>query len=145
MKGTAKLGSGLKSYKTWRYQLTCHIILTCTVFNCLFKLEEWNCVLSLVMFRRSRCSSVSIVTRLRDGRRGFDSSQARGLFSLPLCPDRLWGPPSLVSVGYWGLFSLGRETDHPLLPSAEAKNVWSYTSTSPYFLMTSPMEVRYGL
>jgi hypothetical protein len=25
-----------------------------------------------------------------------------GLFCLPQCPDRIWGPPSLLSNGYWG-------------------------------------------
>jgi len=39
-------------------------------------------------------------------------------FSSPPCPDRLWGPPSLLSNGYqvffpWGLVKrLGREADH---------------------------------
>jgi len=25
-----------------------------------------------------------------------------------LCPDQLWGPPSLLSNGYWGSISLGK-------------------------------------
>jgi len=30
----------------------------------------------------------------------------RGLWSLP-CPERLWGPPSILSNGYRGLFPWG--------------------------------------
>jgi hypothetical protein len=47
-------------------------------------------------------SSVSIVTRLRAGRPRFDSRQGQRFF-----PDHLWGPPSLISNGYWGLFFRG--------------------------------------
>jgi hypothetical protein len=41
----------------------------------------------------------------------------RGFFSSPQLPDRLWGPPSLQSNGYWGLFLRGvkrpeREAHH---------------------------------
>jgi hypothetical protein len=25
------------------------------------------------------------------------------IFSSPNCPDRFWGPPNLLSNGYWGL------------------------------------------
>jgi len=25
-------------------------------------------------------------------------------FSSPPCPDQLWGPPTLLSSGYWGCF-----------------------------------------
>jgi hypothetical protein len=56
-------------------------------------------------------------------------------FSSPPRPERLWGPPSLLSNGYWGGgFSLGvkrpgREADHSPPSSAEVKNAWNYTST----------------
>jgi hypothetical protein len=53
-----------------------------------------------------------------------------GFFSSPR-PDRLWGPPSLLSNGYWVALSPGREADH--LPSiAVVKKTWIYTSTPPY-------------
>jgi len=58
-------------------------------------------------------------------------------FSLLSRPDRLWGPLSLLSSGYRGLFlevkRLVHEADHSPRSSAEVKNVWSYTST-PTFL-----------
>jgi hypothetical protein len=49
-------------------------------------------------------------------------------------PDRLWGPPSLLSNGYQRLLPLevkrpGRETDQSLASSADVKNAWSYTFT----------------
>jgi hypothetical protein len=48
-------------------------------------------------------------------------------FSSPPRPERLWGPPSLLSNGYRGALSLrvkqpGREADHSPLSSAEVKN-----------------------
>jgi hypothetical protein len=35
---------------------------------------------------------------------GFDSLRGEALFSFPPCPHRLWGPHSLLSIGYQGLF-----------------------------------------
>jgi hypothetical protein len=59
-------------------------------------------------------------------------------FSSPPRPERLWGPPCLLSPIQWvpGALSLGvkrpvRETDHSPPSSAEVKNAWSYTATPP--------------
>jgi hypothetical protein len=48
-------------------------------------------------------SSVGIATRLRAGRSGFYGSIPGGgceFFPSPPCPERLWGPPSLLSNEY---------------------------------------------
>jgi hypothetical protein len=41
-----------------------------------------------------------------DGR-GSIPGRSKRFFSFPQCPDRLWGQPSLLSNGYWGLFPWG--------------------------------------
>jgi hypothetical protein len=51
-------------------------------------------------------------------------------------PDRLWGPPNLLSNWHRGLLPQGvkrpgREADRTPPPSAEVKNAWIYTSTPP--------------
>jgi hypothetical protein len=57
------------------------------------------------------------------------------IFSSPRRPDRLWGPPSLLSHGYRGVKRPGREADHPPPTAAEVKKTWIYTSTPPYNFM----------
>jgi hypothetical protein len=59
------------------------------------------------------------------------SSPGRGweFFSSPPRPERLWGPPSLLSDGYRGLVKrTGHEADHSPPSKAKVKNAWSYTS-----------------
>jgi hypothetical protein len=60
--------------------------------------------------------------------------------SSPLRPERLWGPPTLLSNGYqrlfpWGVKRPGREADNSPPSSAEVKKAWSYTSTPQYVFM----------
>jgi hypothetical protein len=54
------------------------------------------------------------------------------------CPNRLCGPPSIVSNDYrWvlcpGVNRQGLEADHSY--NAEVKKTWIYTSTPPYAFM----------
>jgi hypothetical protein len=58
-----------------------------------------------------------IETRLRNRRPRFNSRQRRGkdFFSSPPLPDRLWGPPSLLSYGYRELLRRG-QSDRCLKP-----------------------------
>jgi hypothetical protein len=53
-------------------------------------------------------SSVSIVSGYGLGDRAIEvrsPAEAKGFF---LCPDRLWGPPSLLYNGYWGSFPVAK-------------------------------------
>jgi hypothetical protein len=70
--------------------------------------------------RNEKCvenfSQLSIVTRQRAGRPGFDSREGYGVFSSPPHPVWLWGPPSLLSSGYPEPFLRGvKLTTHFLL------------------------------
>jgi hypothetical protein len=85
---------------------------------------------------RRRDSAVGMATGYRlDGRGfGFRALVGSRIFSSPRRPDRLWGPPSLLSNGVPGALSQGakqqgREADHSPPTSAEVKKTWSYTST----------------
>jgi len=56
--------------------------------------------------QRSWDNLVDIVTRLQVGWLGFDSQLVQGFFfSLPLHPNQVWDPPSILSSGYERLFS----------------------------------------
>jgi hypothetical protein len=75
-------------------------------------------------------SSVSIVSGYRLDDRAIEvrsHAEEKGFFLYPLCPDRLWGPPSLLYNGYRGPFPggkewPGRDADHSPLCSAEVEN-----------------------
>jgi hypothetical protein len=60
-------------------------------------------------YRKSRDSAVGIATGygLDDREVGVRVQAGSSIFSSPRRPDRLWGPPNLLSNGYWGLFSRG--------------------------------------
>jgi hypothetical protein len=75
-------------------------------------------------------SSGSIVSdyRLDDRSIGVRFPAGAKNFSSSLCPDRLWGPPSLLYNGYRGVLSPGvrarpgRDADHSPPSSAEVVN-----------------------
>jgi hypothetical protein len=90
----------------------------------------------LCILCRSRDSSVGIATSLRAGRSGFDSRQGLGIFlfataSRPAVgstqPPMQWVPGALSPE----VNRQGREADHSSQSSAEVKNAWSSTSTTP--------------
>jgi hypothetical protein len=88
---------------------------------------------------RNRGSSVNVVITVRVDHRASILGRDRDFISSPPRPDRLWGPPSLISYGYEGAFSSGtmqpeREADHLPPSSAEVKNGRSYTFTPSYIM-----------
>jgi hypothetical protein len=80
-------------------------------------------------------SPVSTVTRLRDGRPGFNSREGRGwdFFIRYRCvqtgsgahPASIQWVPEALSLG---IKRRGREADHLPQSSAQDKNAWNYTS-----------------
>jgi hypothetical protein len=122
-----------------------------TVFQLITQIKsgEENRSSSLCRFHHSplfssgiRGSSVSIVTRLRDGRSGFDSRQGqrRDFFSSspnnililrPTQPSMQWVQGAFIQ----GVKRPGREADHSPPSNTEVKNAWSYTSSPPYVFM----------
>jgi hypothetical protein len=56
---------------------------------------------------RNQDSSVSIVTGYELDSWNSILSGGKRFFSTPQCPDRIWGPLSLLSNGYLGLFPQG--------------------------------------
>jgi hypothetical protein len=99
-------------------------------------------IIEFHLYLVSRDSVVAIATRygLDEGGVGVRVPVGSRIFCSPRCPDRLRGPPNLLSNGYRGLFLLGvkqrgREADHSPPASAEVKKMWIYTSTPPYAFM----------
>jgi hypothetical protein len=62
------------------------------------------------------------------------------IFTSPYCPDWFWGPPKLLSNGYWKVFSLdikllGLEANHSPPIGAEVNKIVDLYINSPYIFM----------
>jgi hypothetical protein len=96
----------------------------------------------LLQLSKNKASLVSIMTRLRDARPGFDSwhGQERVSFFFTTASRPVLGPtqPPIQWVPWVpcpGKKRLGREADHSPPSSTEVRNVWNYTSTTPCAFM----------
>jgi len=68
--------------------------------------------------------------------------KGKAFFCSPKRPDRLWGPASLLFIGYWQVFPCGKAVgawNLPLSPSS-AKDK-SYVSAHPRVVMTCKWEI----
>jgi hypothetical protein len=74
--------------------------LTSSMSECL-SFQEAICSTELVILYNSICRAgvVSIVSDCRLEDQGSIAGGGKGLFPYVLCPDQLWGPPSLLSSG----------------------------------------------
>jgi hypothetical protein len=107
--------------------------------NMMWNISYHRDTLTTTTLLRSRSSSVSIVSDYGLYYRGSILDRGRGFFFWPLRPDRLWGPPSLLSNGYRGPFPggkarPGRDADRSPPSSAEVNTSRSYTSSPPMCL-----------
>jgi hypothetical protein len=133
----------LNSVELWRWP-RCHSLLLntrlqpfqnggCSAFrggciNCIS--QRGTNILTHISSKGEPGSSVRIMSGYRLENRAIEVrslAEAKGFFLLPLCPDRLWGLPSLLHNGYWGFFPEakawpGRDADHSPTPSADVEN-----------------------
>jgi hypothetical protein len=77
--------------------------------------------------------TIDIVNAYRLDNWGIGASVLQGQnFYFSHCPDWLWGPLSLLSLGVtW----LGHEADNSATTSAKVKKMWIYTFTPPCIFM----------
>jgi hypothetical protein len=76
-----------------------------------------------------RGSVVIIATSYGWTVRASNVVRGKRLSLLQNCPDRLWGPPSLVLSGYQGVKRLMPKVHRSPPSFAEVKNEWTCTST----------------
>jgi hypothetical protein len=86
--------------------------------------EHWTCTWRV----KDRGESVSIVTRLRVGRPGFDFRQGMN-FLFATASGPALRPVQLASSE---IKREERKANHAFPSSAEVKDLWSYTSSPPY-------------
>jgi hypothetical protein len=105
--------------------------------QCLFEYSELqHCKRKIVLISvvgariKGKHSSVGIAAGWTAGVRFLAGAR----FFSSQCPDRLWDPPSLVSIGY-RVKQPGREADYSPPSSFEVKNGGAMPPLPPYFFM----------
>jgi hypothetical protein len=116
-------------YTVWQHSRSFHVINR-VVFRSNYQVK---------FIHRSRNSSVSIVSDYGLDDRTIEArplAEAKDFSCSRLIPDRLWGPPSLLSSGYRGFFLGGKaqselDADHstPLVPRSWMSR--SYNTSPP--------------
>jgi hypothetical protein len=104
----------------WTWYFISRWIVWCVWILCWDSIYGWkktNCIwlalLSLIsglQFPKGAALAQAVwclTTGWTTGRSGFDPRQGQRIFLYPLCPDQLWGPPSLLYNGYRGSFHRG--------------------------------------
>jgi hypothetical protein len=86
---------------SWEQDATLPNKGTTLFYRVLFQL---SIVMDRCARRKSRDSSVGIATGYGLDDRSSIPGEGWKFFSSTLCPDRLWGPPILLSNGCWGFF-----------------------------------------
>jgi hypothetical protein len=141
-------------YDTALYSQYCNINLTLqttmvTIYTAFFNIKML-CLRSDLSISRSRIDyfskRIKVRSRysdwLRTGRpRGREFESRYGQEFFPRRPNRLWGPPSLLSDGLRGALSPWvkrpeHEADHSPPASAEVKKTSICSSTPPYAFMS---------
>jgi len=93
----------------------------------------WSSLRNFLQLPLTQDSAVGIAIRCGWSVRGSNCSEGKRLSVLHTCPDRRWGPPSLLHNGCWGSFRglkrLRLGDDHPPPSSTEVNNYGSYMSS----------------
>jgi hypothetical protein len=115
----------LSKFVGCRWMWTGPFKVTVTVFSCRVVVGTFQVWISLMI--AGVAQSVYWLQTGRPGDRGSIAGRGKEFFLYPLCPDRLLGPPSLLSERYRGFFPggkalPGRDADHSPVSRAEFKN-----------------------